>query len=30
VDERTARAARRGWEHLHSVAAKVDGIHAGS
>ena len=29
VDERTARAARRGWEHLQAVAAKVDGIHAG-
>ncbi|NKX56252.1 hypothetical protein [Arthrobacter mobilis] len=30
VDERTARAAVRGWEHLRFVAAKVDEIHAGS
>ncbi|NKX51596.1 hypothetical protein HER39_13675, partial [Arthrobacter deserti] len=29
VDERTARAARRGWDHLRSAAAKVDEIHAG-
>jgi hypothetical protein len=29
VDDRTARAARRGWEHLQFVAAKVDEIHAG-
>jgi hypothetical protein len=30
VDERTARATRRGWEHLQAVAAKVDGIPSGS
>ncbi|MFD1212571.1 hypothetical protein ACFQ36_11040, partial [Arthrobacter sp. GCM10027362] len=30
VDERTARAAMRGWNHLRFVAAKVDEIHAGS
>ncbi|MCG2624893.1 hypothetical protein LVY72_23670 [Arthrobacter sp. I2-34] len=30
VDAPTARAAGRGWAHLQTVAATVDGIHAGS